>query len=505
MRKLLILVLVSVLVFGCKKDEQTTPVTSQQEVSFAANLVDPGAGLKDWECKVDINGDLLEPDYAKVIIGGVTYWPQVFRIDGVLYTQNIKLDIPDNGNSTTYMLTEFVLYDDGGTTEASLPGADDQIVMGTPAMGSDYEVYITESYQFEYELTVTAFEKAEYQIEVLCFQDDEWDMFGFDWFVIDEIVIREQCFFGDICIKSLDEYANSPYVNQSTGIQLDMPALMELKVFGPDGNQVPYSPFTNNTSAANYGVGSPLCIQYPDNLNVDDETFTVELWIMVADGDDASGFAYNLFHTWTFDDEEMIPDGDDGIVEIVLGECNLMGTDLQLVPYQNLPPSCKLVTGSSYAPGPLGTYFDVTLYDIGPGYDIGNNTYGVYCGEQSVYINLNTTYDPAYVYGSIEPLPSGTFQQQFVDNIDQANWLMNNLENYPGYTWVDIQYALWMILDAGATIPHDGLGPVTQIANDMIADAASYGDGYLPLPGGWAAVIFDCGTEVQVIFTFVDP
>ncbi|RLD36929.1 MAG: hypothetical protein DRI83_04685, partial [Bacteroidetes bacterium] len=81
-------------IFGCKKDEIKNDAPIQQEVSFAVDLVDPGSGMKDWECKVDAQGNLLEPDYAQVTISGTEYFPLVFRIDGILYTQNIKLDLP---------------------------------------------------------------------------------------------------------------------------------------------------------------------------------------------------------------------------------------------------------------------------------------------------------------------------------------------------------------------------------------------------------------------------
>jgi hypothetical protein len=48
----------------------------------------------------------------------------------------------------------------------------------------------------------------------------------------------------------------------------------------------------------------------------------------------------------------------------------------------------------------------------------------------------------------------------------------------------------------------------------MAADAATYGDGFIPLPGGWAAVVFEkqgapaageAGDKIQCIFTRIDP
>jgi hypothetical protein len=81
---------------------------------------------------------------------------------------------------------------------------------------------------------------------------------------------------------------------------------------------------------ANYGVGSPVCVQYPDNLSVDGEEFKVVLNILIQ-----QGTAYEMveFHTWLFNDDQMIvaaPPASDGVVDFVLGTCNLSETDLQL-------------------------------------------------------------------------------------------------------------------------------------------------------------------------------
>ncbi len=497
MRKLLIIIFISVHIFGCKKDEIKNDAPIQQEVSFAVDLVDPGSGMKDWECKVDAQGNLLEPDYAQVTISGADYFPLVFRIDGILYTQNIKLDLPVPVGG--YIVTQFLLWDDGNTPGGTLPEADDQIVMGTPASGSPYEVYIAEPYRLDYVIDVLAFEKIQIPIEVLCFQDDEYTEFGFDWFVIIEIVIREQCFFGDICVKHPDDYIGSDYENQSSGLQLDMPAIVELHVF-KNGTPVLYSPFTNATADANWGVGAPLCIEYPDNLNKTDEVFTVELWILVKWGDT---FIYKLFHTWTFIDDAMIPDGTDGIVEFVLGNCNLMNTDLQLPPYQDLPTMANITVGHPGNPG----YWDLFVnsatpagsYDLPVGVDLT-----AWCGDKD-HILLPGTYN-AHVYPSLydDDWPAG--MPFSLETIAKVNWVFNHLGNYgidimalSSADGIIIQAAIWKLInDFGCT------GTAAQMA----ADAETYGVGYVPLPGGWAAVLFvknEMTMAYQLIFTVVDP
>ena len=52
---------------------------------------------------------------------------------------------------------------------------------------------------------------------------------------------------------------------------------------------------------ADYGVGSPVCVQYPDDLSVDGEEFKVVLNILIQ-----QGTAYEMveFHTWLFNDDK---------------------------------------------------------------------------------------------------------------------------------------------------------------------------------------------------------
>jgi hypothetical protein len=250
-------------------------------------------------------------------------------------------------------------------------------------------------------------------------------------------------------------------------------------------------------------------------LQVNGEIFTVELSIKVQRGYFSPPFWWKLFWEGTLTetgelydlDGNLIDPGIDGIVEVVLGQCNYSETDIQLVPYQNLPTHVDMYCqGAPYAPGDLGAFFDIELINIPPGYDLHNGEYGVYCGDQDGIVYVNYWYYDAEVYGSMYP---ETFppevSQHFKDNIDLANWLFNNLENYPGYSWDEVQDALWILLDENYEDDKLINVPPTPFTNEMVADAQNYGDGYLPLPGGWAAVIFWNGTDIQILFAFVDP
>ncbi len=319
MKKLFLVLLAFVTVYSCQKKELDVP--QEVEVVFGIDNIDPTNGLKspgDWICPTDpLTGELLEPTKAFITItDGITTQylnPAVFRLDGKLYSQAIKLVALD-GSAKTYSVTEFLLQDDLGTT-----------IMATPATGSDYSEYVSQGVPFEF--TVNAFEKAEVPVEVLCYFPETHDFFGFTWFEVTEIVIREFCFYGDICLNGEpygpDYYEGSLYGN---GLGVDVPAIMEI-VVKRDGVLVPNNDLFNNE--ATLGIGAPLCVQYPDRLNVTGEVFTFELYIWTPDCNGV--FDYRLFHTFTTIDEAPIPDVDnDGVTDFVVGSCNLSATDLQL-------------------------------------------------------------------------------------------------------------------------------------------------------------------------------
>jgi hypothetical protein len=495
---LFLVVLMAATIFSCQKKDNTV---QQQEVVFTAIQIDPGAGLKgtaewDWKCN-----DLLEPVYAKIVIDTKEYTPLVFRIDGKLYTQAIKLD------PGTYTVSQFLIMDDmGDGMDDGGAGDNDQIYMATPAgPPADFSQYTDPDVPFD--ITVSAFEKLEVPVEVLCFIPDVWEEFGFDWFVITEIIVREQCFFGDICLKHWEEYAGSHYDLQPGPLQLDMVAIFKVKVYKMDGNGVYQfvEEFTNDESP-NYGVGAPVCVQYADVLGVVDH-FKFELEIMVKQG---AGYPFVLFHTWTFDDAVEIEDGLDGVVDFVLGTCNFTETDLQLAPWQNLPDWANVTIAN---PGVLPSYWDVKfnsytpagVYDLGPTGVLLNG----WCGDEFTTIAAGT-FD-ATIHGTINDndWPAGvpfTLLQ-----ISRVNWLVNHLgdysidfEDFGGGEGDDVQKAIWNILRYQGT---DYTGNPLTMSNAAIAAVPGPGL-YYPLPGGWASVLIckDGNPDLyQLIFVIVDP
>lgn len=308
MRNIFIGILILTAVFGCKKWDQNTAV-QQPEVVFSIVEVDPQENNKStesWECPTDENGYLLESAIAEVVINDITYTPAVYRMNGKLYTKAIKLDALPN-ETKIYTVTRFVLKSADGT-----------IVMADPEKSSAYSQYVGNAVPFTFE--INGFSKVETGVDVVCFLPENYKLYGFDWFSIDETVIREKCFFGDICINPSD-YVNSDYENQSTGLQVDMPAIVKI-VVKKDGVEVENSPFTNASDEMGWGLGQPLCVQYPDDLNIEGEEFTFDLNILVAD--DQGNFVYQLFHTFTATDDgplDVTDYNNDGIVDFVLGDC----------------------------------------------------------------------------------------------------------------------------------------------------------------------------------------
>jgi len=491
---LFLVVLIAAVVFSCQKKDSEP---AQQDVVFSATLIEPA--LKNTaEIPDCISG--LTPEFAHVVIadvlqgnGAKDYYPLVFYLDGKLYSQAIKLD------PGTYYVLSFEVYDGGGD---GFGGATDQLYMATPGTDSNFDQYVTQTVPFDF--TVTAFTKIEIDVEVLCYQKKFHDNFGFFWFNITEYIIREQCFFGDICLKHWSDYAGSHYDLQPGELGLDMVAIMQIQVYK---NNIFVEAFTNDV-APNYGVGAPLCVTYADELGVTDN-FIFVLYILVKQGDQ---FNFVPFHTWEFQDAEMIGAGDDGVVDFVLGSCNLTSTDLQLAPYQNLPATCVLQIGGTWGPGPVsGEYMDAIISGIaGTNWDLINGTYGSYCFDRLTNINVNTNYNMD-VFSSLYPQYLPLYLQN--EEWDRVNWLINHLDDY-AWGWSDLQQVVWKIENSAWTgAAYGGCAAITAVGTQMYNDAVAYGDGYVPLPGGWAAVCFvptgtppEQGTPtVQTVFVRVDP
>jgi hypothetical protein len=272
---------------------------------------------------------------------------------------------------------------------------------------------------------------------------------------------------------------------------------------------------------ANWGVGSPVCVQYPDNLG-EVNNFEFVLYIHVPVGD---VFDWVEFHTWNItDDEEFFDIAEDGVVDFVLGNCVYSDTDLLLAPYMNLPETAfiDLIFDQRQGPG----YWELDIQSVFPNgsYDLPLGYMAGWCGDANTQINEKKY--TFHVYSSLYPAswPIGLPASFDVNKINQINWLFNNLGSY-GFTisglYIEIgelsqddglviQDAVWTIMHGPAGFTPNG-GDIT-LSQTMALAASTHGT-FSPLPGGWAAIILvpeDEGgvpdaTKAQLILTVVDP
>ena len=499
MKKLVLLpFLAFALIFtGCNKPEdETTPQSAygEGEVVFTGQTVDIG------QLKGTMDDEYAE--YAEIKINdgnaSTTYTREVYYTNNKAYTQAIKLPAPG-----TYTVEEILLYDDNQTP---LNSNDDVLLFATPAAGSENAQYVNTATPFDF--TIEAFKKTEVPVEVLRFVEADYLDFGFAWFALEESVIYEHCFFGDICIKNPDDYIGSLYTNQDNGLMMDMPTIAKIEVWqestkDDDTDYELTGTFSNEyypDGSDWFGEGDPLCVTYKDyNLYVD--AYKLELFIYVADGET---FSYKHFLTWEFTDqnaETVLSPGDDGVTDYVLGTC-VPDADFMIPPYMNLPATATFSYNSS--PGDITDgYFDAQISNVGNGYEIADSLYPGWCFDDEHFIYPGIDYEMD-VYSSLYPNLMPDFIE--IKPWDKANWLMNHLDWYDGYEWEDIQGALWTILGRlPSEYPHGGISGQTTLAAEMADDADSYGGGYMPLPGGWAAVIFVNDQSVQTVFIVVDP
>jgi hypothetical protein len=317
MKKFLLIILAAVTLYSCQKKE-SEPVATTQDVVFAAEWVDPGS-LKST------NGDEfpcspLSADYAWVKLNGQDYYPDIFTLDSKIYTQAIKLTVP-SGGSAPVSITQFWLMHDNGTAGY---GPDDVPVMGTPMLGSDFHSYVTQPLSFGF--SVNAFEKAEIPVQVLCVQRGNINGFGFDWFSVDEIVVREMCFFGDVCLNG-QPYTPNDYNGSLYGSNLgpDVPAIMRITVAKTVVGVTTTYPSTNNEGWL--GIGAPLCVTYPDNIFINGEVFTFDLEVWVKKN---GVFQYVNFYRFSCTDDgpfNVLP-GADGVIDYVIGTCVYPGANI---------------------------------------------------------------------------------------------------------------------------------------------------------------------------------
>ena len=477
---------------NCKKDSSNPSDGTKTDTTGVYFNINPITQNGSYKSTLDVPpcSQLKATKVDITLLGGIYTTPttislDVFYIGNLPYTKALKLD------AGHYTIKEFLMYNVNNNTTT--------LLSATPHAGSTYVEFLSNpSKSIDMGFDVIAFKKTEMKMEVVCYTIENYSNFGFTYYQIDEIIVRKQYFYGDLCIKDLSDYANTPYTDQ--GLRYDLIAIFKIKVKRTTGGGVVQNyEYYSGTWPAN-GNNTPLEVQYGDFKNSNDH-FVFELWALVRQG---SGTGYKLFKTWEFDNQSNITEGSDNVVDFVIGNCVQSATDYHFEPYINLPATCSF----SIQMGTL-SYFDVTLSNFIPAgnYDIVEGLNHGYCGDLYHYINLGQTYT-MNVYSSLylNEIPDGLYAKTI--NWGRLNWLINNLDQFPGYSWQELQAAIWRETNGESWLPTTNGITFDGVAQSMYAGMVAHGTGYSPLPGGWACIIFvdqQGGNSTQLQFIKIDP
>jgi len=320
---------------GCNKIPEGDIEPAMYDLSFNIRAGATPGGVKDAPGCINEN---QTASYVEVTllkqgeIAATIIKLDVFYISSQPYTNTIKL-LPG-----TYVIQEFLMRNDNMT-----PGnlTDDPIIAAAVHEGAPYANLVTS--WLEMEFSVTPFQKNTLDVELVCYDEASFENFGFTYFKLGQTVIREQYFFGDLCIVDVNNYYNSPYsslLGGNSNLLLDLPAIFQIEVFR---NEVSMGIYNNNSVS---GISAPLKLTYADRMGTTDN-FEFKLSVMILA---ENGFQYEYFYSWNFTDAQKIDGGTDGVVDFVLGTCT-PDADL-IIPYsgpENTAPMANNVNQSGIA------------------------------------------------------------------------------------------------------------------------------------------------------------
>ncbi len=471
--------LISSIVFmlsmvGCQKGfNLSDDMKTMQEVSFSSKVMTGGE-------KSGLNvSDGTGVNYALIEIDSVEYRPEVFTLEGVIYTQAIKLP------PGSYILNRFLMMNDNQTPDDY---TDDIIMLAAPQEGSVFSAFVSQAAGFSF--AVDNLKKANIPVEVIYFNPSDYTKFGFDFGVLPSTTIRQQSFIGNFNTCHVADYSGSLYAQQSGGLQNNMKAIFKIDVYRNGRFVETYGNESNKGDSA-------VVVKYPDGDNTND-IFRFELWVY---GKSGPAFQYKHIHTWTFSNDEQIAVEADGLVHFSMGG-NSGGTNTFLFgPDVNLPTEVTFTINSPWAPGTLGAYFDASLSNVPMGASIGNGLYRSWCGTDSVSINTLYAYQMD-VYSSLYPAAMPVYTNN-VQRWNEVNWLFNHLDDFNGYTFEEIQGAVWLILNDWDGEGKENIPNQNSLMTQMAQEAKSH-PAFIPVCGEKAAVVFvPKGTRPQAAIPLV--
>jgi hypothetical protein len=148
------------------------------------------------------------------------------------------------------------------------------------------------------------------------------------------------------------------------------------------------------------------------------------------------------------------------------------------------------------------SYFDVTL----SGGTILDGTYDAYCVDADRGRLLDGIVN---VYASYEPLPPSV-PIEFPESLDLVNWIINhNFVGQPSscggyFTYGDVQWAIWKLLDDALPTNLGSLGDWSPCRAQQILDSAyANGEGFVPGCGDVMGVILDPVEWLQPVIIWI--
>ncbi|OYT15675.1 MAG: hypothetical protein B7C24_11765 [Bacteroidetes bacterium 4572_77] len=313
---LFFVLLISVLLFSCQKEDVDIKRASVAELQFEISFT--GFDFKTLDDSVPQCQD-YSMDYVVFELDNEIYTSPIMNANGRFLTKTVKLP------AGYYTLSRFMVY------HTVLQG-DDILVKAAPLVGSTYHDLMVN--KLDLEISIEPFKKKQISVDVLCYEELFAQEFGFSWFDIHQMKIEKQCFFGDLCIPNDYVFEGSPYIgslyqSQSNGLQSDMPAIMEVKVY-KEGTLIRTF---SNADWATPGEGDCMEVYYANDENLQGENFTYEVYVLKPDAANEY-MVYELMATIDFQDEEGADIGPaygetnwDGVVDFVVGNCNIDNTD----------------------------------------------------------------------------------------------------------------------------------------------------------------------------------
>ena len=492
--KIVIGLFFGLVIFSCNKDDASVILTEQlekQEVVFDINDFMPNTLSSKGLFSAKDNGDSpndetvpncldLEPSFVDIRIIGPDQIPTTYMLKLVTLANKTETEVLKL-TPGIYTITDFVVR-----------AADGTLLWASPREGSYYE-QLWDLTGVDLVFEVPVFDKLRVEIDVLCYRPYDYERFGFVWFKYAVTEIHTVCFYGDICTKFFNEWhemgrENPYYLQDFDGY--DFPAIFSVVVKNSEG--VVVNDLELNSNAAYWGIGQPLCIEYPDQVEIDNEIFDFEIWLAMPNGSNV------LLYEGQFNDTAMAEIGNpeafggtDGIFDFVVGNCSYDGNDatLELLPWMPIPDNAQMdIMG---APGEdyliLAKFRDGTVMPNPiPNVIEEEVWYNTLCGEEFVEI-----YEGGYYvefYSSLDRnLPNTNFPLQYMDYPwGSINYLANHCEeNVALYGWDYIQEALWYIIGEAIGVP-SARGVNNQLAQDAMANP-----GFIPTVGDYACVLIE--------------